>query len=1011
MRGSHSGSKGTFGLADSAGREKSEYSLFKLAFDIIPISIVVVDKNAIVRHVNETALKLINKSREEIVGKLLGESINCVTTFNDGEKCGQSRRCENCGIRKAVEKAYNEDLPTEGLEIFTQLVIDGKLEDFWFEVNVRPIYVDKEKSIVISLLDITEKKKREQSLIEARDYSYNILNQMPTIVWMTNKFLRCEYVSKGWEAFTGLAFDKALGRGIARAFNRGDLKKSVRAMIKASSKKRPFHVEARLKNKNGEMRDCLIIGKPYYDLHGEFDGYIGTILDITEHKEALESLYLYKNLAEITDDIIFFLDLDGNIIEANRTAVKAYGYTYDELRSINIWEIRPGWSYTREQLEKANSSGIYFEAVHRRKDGSTFDVEVSSKGTNIDGRQVISSIVRDITRRKMAETKLKEQEERFRTIFEQAPIGMAFCSSDGEIIDVNPMVEKFFGRNKEELIKSGWGDIINPDGAKDDELERYLSGAADSYTATRKYSKSDGTVVWGSLIVTRLSIEGGSKHLHLLMLENHTEKIKTLDELKESERSKAVLLSNLPGMAYRCNYDKDWTMQFVSDGCFALTGYRPESLLYNRDLTFNDLINPEYREYLWEKWREVIANGTSLKEEYAITTATGEVKWVYEQGMGIYDDEGNVVALEGLIIDISARKKREEEILYLTYHDVLTGLHNRIYFEKAISDIDVEKALPLSVIVGDVNGLKGVNEALGYELGDELLVSIAKILEGFVREKDILARTGGDDFTILLPNTPLIEAERLMEKIKAACNKHIREDRKFIYLTSFSLGCSCITNPKEKIIDAIRKAEGSMYRNKLLQDESLHSSIILSLKTTLFEKSQETEEHALRLVELSREVGKRLNLSEDKLNELELLSTLHDIGKIGVSDSILNKAEKLTPEEWEVINKHPEIGYRIAMATPTLSPIAEYILCHHEHYNGNGYPRGLKGEEIPLLARIISIVDAYDAMTQDRVYRKAMTKRQALEEIKRNSGKQFDPEIVKIFVDIVTQRGDLEKGE
>jgi len=146
-----------------------------------------------------------------------------------------------------------------------------------------------------------------------------------------------------------------------------------------------------------------------------------------------------------------------------------------------------------------------------------------------------------------------------------------------------------------------------------------------------------------------------------------------------------------------------------------------------------------------------------------------------------------------------------------------------------------------------------------------------------------------------------------------------------------------------------------------------------------------------------------MKLTVEQLNELELLSTLHDIGKIGVSDNVINKPGKLTCEERVLMNKHPEIGYRIAMASHELLPIANYILCHHERYDGKGYPQGLKGEEIPLLSRIIAIVDAYDAMTEDRSYRKAMAMENAIHEIKKNSGTQFDPEIVKIFVGIISE--------
>ena len=166
----------------------------------------------------------------------------------------------------------------------------------------------------------------------------------------------------------------------------------------------------------------------------------------------------------------------------------------------------------------------------------------------------------------------------------------------------------------------------------------------------------------------------------------------------------------------------------------------------------------------------------------------------------------------------------------------------------------------------------------------------------------------------------------------------------------------------------------------------------------MFEKSHETEEHAERLVILSRLVAEGLNLPQEDRDRLELLATLHDIGKVGISDRILSKPGKLTNEEWVEMKRHPEIGYRIAMASLELMPVAEGILCHQEHWDGTGYPQGLRGEDIPLLSRIIAVVDAYDAMTQDRPYRSAMPHAAAVAEIERNAGTQFDPKVAQVFI-------------
>lgn len=172
----------------------------------------------------------------------------------------------------------------------------------------------------------------------------------------------------------------------------------------------------------------------------------------------------------------------------------------------------------------------------------------------------------------------------------------------------------------------------------------------------------------------------------------------------------------------------------------------------------------------------------------------------------------------------------------------------------------------------------------------------------------------------------------------------------------------------------------------------------------MFEKSQETEEHAERMMRLSKEMGLALGLSDSQLNELELLSALHDIGKMSISSGILGKSGKLNEEEWVEIRKHPAAGFRIAQATSELRPIAKYILCHHERWDGKGYPQGLKGESIPMLSRILTIVDSFDAMTNSRPYRSALTFEEAMEEIRNNSGTQFDPDLSRLFLKILSKK-------
>ena len=350
-----------------------------------------------------------------------------------------------------------------------------------------------------------------------------------------------------------------------------------------------------------------------------------------------------------------------------------------------------------------------------------------------------------------------------------------------------------------------------------------------------------------------------------------------------------------------------------------------------------------------------------------------------------------------LIEDINDQKKKEEEIRYLNDHDYLTGLYNRRYYEEEKKRLDSAGDLPISVIIGDINGLKLINDAFGHAVGDRLIEDTARILLSCCREQDILARTGGDEFFILMPGTGRDEALAMLKKIQKACDDECFNNE--VNYINISLGFNTREKIEEDMDQVIKTAEDYMYKRKLLEHKSSHSAIIATMKSTMFAISQETEEHANRLVALAQIIGRKLELSQTELDELVLLATLHDIGKLGIDGHILNKADKLTDAEWAGMKKHPEIGYRIAMSTPELMPIAEYILRHHECWDGTGYPDGLTEDDIPLFSRILAVIDAFDAMTTNRIYRQAISKEAAIDEITRNAGTQFDPNIVKIFID------------
>lgn len=351
-----------------------------------------------------------------------------------------------------------------------------------------------------------------------------------------------------------------------------------------------------------------------------------------------------------------------------------------------------------------------------------------------------------------------------------------------------------------------------------------------------------------------------------------------------------------------------------------------------------------------------------------------------------------------LLCEIIIRNRTEERLEYLNFHDNLTGLYNRAFFEEQIQRFSAPRYSPVTIIVYDVDGLKFINDTLGHDIGDSLLVAVASVIKNSYRDGDVVSRTGGDEFAILIPNSNDVVVKNTCNKIRDAISSYNEENSKLPL--SISVG-SATSQEGLSVSDLFKEADNNMYREKLHRSQSARSAIVQTLKKALGARDFITEGHANRMQDLVSDLAKSISLPERKFADLRLLAQFHDIGKVGIPDNILFKPGPLSNEEYTEMKRHCEIGYIIAMSPPDLGPIAEYILKHHEWWNGTGYPLGLKGEEIPLECRILAVADAYDAMTSDRPYRKALSCEDALKELQRCAGVQFDPSLVNDFVAMV----------
>ncbi len=724
---------------------------------------------------------------------------------------------------------------------------------------------------------------------------------------------------------------------------------------------------------------------------------------------------------------------------------------------------------------------------------------------------------------KNTEEELLLRISRLESTIDNLPFEVWLKDVDCNYLIVNKTIEEYFGKSKDEIIGKNNFELYPEEAAKvfqetdhaaleGKELKFFELDFENNVFEEYKKPVRDAK---GKII----GITGFSR--------NVTQRKQAIDELIKSEQNKAELLSNMPGVAFHCSNDADYTVTFISESCLGLTGYTAEELLSLKP-SYNDLIHSEYRKALKTKWDAEDAEDTISTDEYPITTKSGEIKWVMEQSHRIYDEDHKVIGAEGFITDVTKRKlaekalkrseerfrtlfeeaplgmaifdavtgetyevnaryaeitgrtkrelissnirdyshpseidefrrkvnlilnrqipglsqykqiikpdgsvvwvnitmaplnfeeefssprllcmledvtdrrKAEEEILYLSYYDQLTGLYNRRFYAEELRRIDTERNLPITLVMADVNGLKLTNDAFGHHTGDKLLKHIANVIKKQCRTDDILARIGGDEFILLLPQTDSDQAEKLVERIKAAI---ANEDDYYPVACSVSFGWDTKNEPTEDVNKIYTVAEDRMYRRKLTESAAMRNDTIKLILRILAQKYPREEQHSKRVSKLCAEIAEAMGMNTDSINDLRLAGYLHNIGYIGLREELVNRIGSYTETERSEMERHPEIGYQLLRSAGKYSSISEFILCHHERYDGKGYPSRAAARDIPIESRIIAVADAFDSMTNDRLYGVKMTKRDALKEIRRNAGTQFDGEVAEVLIKITS---------
>lgn len=858
--------------------------------------------------------------------------------------------------------------------------------------------------------DISKQKEAERCLRESEMLYRNIFETSLAGLWRTRKsdgkFLRANETTARYLGFAS-AQDLIDKCSAADLYQNPDDRNDLLSALDRDGVVTDFPLQFRLPD--GTHKDFLISARDFPD-HGCIEG---VIFDITAQKKAEKALAALEEDLRTTlnsiGDAVIATDTKGIVVRLNPVAEILTGYSGEQARGRPLRDIyrilnarsgKPVNNFVEQIMAKGhivseseNTVLVTREDVRRR---------VSVSGTqikNFDGNITGTVLVfRDVTEEYRIRETLRQSEERFRSLAELLPVGLFESDLNVRLKFVNSTALRMFGYTSDDLRGGLNGlDMFSPASRKSAKknLARRLQGEeiqVVEYIGQRKNGQTFPVLFY---INTVLDPNGKPTGLRGVMIDISDRK-RTEEELRESEEFSSSLLENSPHAIVVMN--PDMSLKFVNPAFEKLSGFTAAEVTGQ---TPPYSWWPEDRHTEIHRNHEKLLHGDSKVCEELFQKKNGEMFWVEMSASRSQREDGELKYFICSWIETTERKEMESRLRKMSLQDPLTDLYNRAFFEEEMRRLREDRNRPMSVVVCDIDGLKLINETMGHHMGDALLQAAADILRSSFRKSDIIARVGGDEFAVILPGTSALVTQTCCERIRNQVRAFNAVGNKFHL--SISVGYAASDEVQTELDELFKIADHNMYREKLQQSHSSRSDIVQALIKTMEARDYITEGHAERMQDMAHAFGKRLGFPDVRLNDLKLLCRFHDLGKVGVSDQILFKPSQLTASEFRKIKTHCEIGYRIALSIPDLSPIADFILKHHEWWNGQGYPLGLIGEEIPVESRILSIVDAYDAMTNDRPYKKAMTREDAIREMEHCAGEQFDPILVRQFVEMLRE--------
>ena len=668
---------------------------------------------------------------------------------------------------------------------------------------------------------------------------------------------------------------------------------------------------------------------------------------------------------------------------------------YSNVITFNDLIVKDDQAYVRNTFNEALELTKAVSLSYRIRDKAN-KIKWVYESAKILDNATIEGFIQDITDKKEAELKALAYQYQLQDIVTHSNQGIAIHDANLNYLYVSEAYIRMYRVNREDIIGRHHYEVFPdlPEKWKDVH-QKALKGETSS-SDRDVYVRQDGSVDYTRWLCRPWYTDNNEIGGIVIYSEVINSIIKTELELEKTNERLLLVMDNLPiGIAVN-SVLPEVKFSYMNENFPHFYGTSKEKLTESGDFFGIVYEDEHFRETLKAQVLTDIASNdiARMKWEGVPIKQNGEViKYINAYAVPIPNSD----LLISTVVDVTEQKRKEEAILYTANHDYLTGLPNRGYFDSCLSSYDTEEHLPISFLMLDVDGLKLINDAYVHETGNHALITLSDRLKNLRREKDVIARMGGDEFVFLCPNTTVNEASDLKQAIYEAISDLEIEDLKI----TLSVGVGTKSSRSKTIEDALNDAENAMYASKILYGKSGRNDAVMSVFETLKEKYDEERIHSDNVSVYCKKMGEALNLREDEVKELELAGLMHDVGKITIPDSILDKPGKLTSDEWKIMKNHTVNGYQILRSADKYSRLAEYALSHHERMDGKGYPNGLVGEDIPLFSRIICICDAFEAMTADRPYRKAQTLEYAISELNRGSGTQFDPNLVKLFIRVV----------